>query len=243
MPDNEPNPNARTNAYEVYEHHAAEYHALVSAEDHEGRLRGEIQSLLDWKNTRVLEAGTGTGRVTQWYVDRIRSAVLCDRSLHMLEFAAKSLEPHAHKLTFLVADNRQLPELEEKCDVFLEGWSIGHCITDCTSAAGVKATTAVLVDNARKNLIPGGTAILIETMGTNVDAPGAPNDRLAQFYEELEGKHGFEHRLIRTDYRFDSPERAAEVLAFFFGEEMGRRVSDKGDRVIPEWTGVWTRRA
>jgi hypothetical protein len=86
----------------------------------------------------------------------------------------------------------------------------------------------------------GGARIVIETLGTCRDAPAPPNERLAAFYEVLEGSWGFRRQVIATDYAFDSVDHAERVMGFFFGPEMAARVRARDARVVPEWTGVWT---
>jgi hypothetical protein len=114
-------------------------------------------------------------------------------------------------------------------------------VTDRSGEEEIRETVDRLVRGAAGNLRAGGTAVLIETMGTNVDRPAPPDEKLALFYEELERKHRFASKVIRTDYRFATNEEAAEVMGFFFGDEEGERIRSRGAAVIPEWTGIWTR--
>ena len=88
-----------------------------------------------------------------------------------------------------------------------------------------------------------GAIIIMETMGTNTAGAGAPHEKLAFFYETLVERYGFEEHVIRTDYRFGSNEKAADVMGFFFGDEMKQSVLERGTAVIPEWTGVWIKRS
>lgn len=227
--------------YEIYTRHANRYDELVRAEDHGGNLATELRAIFDRPGGTVLEAGVGTGRVTRLYIDAVSSAVCCDRSPHMLDFAREALRPHAGKIEFRVAENENLPSFEKKFDLFVEGWSFGHSAMDRSGEDGIRETAARLVRGAAANLGAGGTAVLIETMGTNVDAPAPPDEKLALFYEELEKKHGFASKVIRTDYRFATNEEAADVMGFFFGDEEKARIRARGTAVIPEWTGIWTR--
>ena len=227
---------------EIYRSHADRYHELVSAEDHQGELGSTLMGLVDWNGARVLEAGVGTGRVTGYYIDRAASAVCCDRSEHMLSFAARVLAEHRDKISFRVAENTALPRLATPVDVFIEGWSFGHGVVGAEDAETVRKQTAALVSNAVENPVPGGTAIIIETMGTNTDEPAAPGWELEAFYRLLETEHGFTSRIVRTDFAFASNERAAETMGYFFGDDMERGVRARGTAVIPEFTGIWWKR-
>ncbi len=77
--------------YDIYRNHAAEYDRLVLAEDYLGNLSKTLHGLIDWHGRSVLEAGTGTGRVTALFVDDVESVVCADRERHMLEAARRRL--------------------------------------------------------------------------------------------------------------------------------------------------------
>ena len=223
--------------YEIYRRHRAEYDRLVNAEDHERHLPEFLDSLVDWRGKTVLEGGLGTGRVTELFIERARRVVGCDREAHMLEAARERLARFADKLELRVADNFGLPLLTEKADVFIEGWSWGHAVVD--GPGEVEAIAEALFAQTRKNLVPGGLVVLIETLGTNALSPAAPHPRLAEFYQLLQSRFGLRQTAICTDYRFPSVVEAAEVLGFFFGESMQKAVLSAGVPVVPEWTGVW----
>lgn len=228
--------------YEIYQKHATRYHELVLAEDFENNLGSLLHHLVNWQDLSVLEAGVGTGRVTQIYIAQAATAVCCDQSQHMLDFAQKSLAAYSSKLTFQLADNIDLPDFESTFEVFIEGWSFGHAIMSCVHEEEILHLTNKLLANAIKNLSPGSTVIIIETLGTNVESPNPPNEKINFFYETLVHTHDFSQYVIRTDYKFTANEEAAEVMGFFFGDDMKQSVLARGTSTIPEWTGVWTRK-
>ena len=223
--------------YDIYRRHRAEYDRLVNAEDYERHLPQFLHSRLDWRGKTVLEGGLGTGRVTEWFVESARRLIGFDREPHMLAAARERLARFADKLELRVADNLDLPVLPEKADLFVEGWSWGHAIVDGPGA--VEAIAETLFAQVRKNLVPGGGVVLIETLGTNALAPAAPHPRLAEFYQLLQSRHGLQQAAISTDYRFPSAREAAAVLGFFFGEPMKNAVLSAGSATVPEWTGIW----
>jgi SAM-dependent methyltransferase len=228
--------------FEIYQSHAPRYHELVMAEDFENNLGSLLHQLVNWHDLSVLEAGVGTGRVTQLYIAQTATTVCCDQSQHMLDFAQKSLAAHSPKLTFQLADNTELPDFESTFEVFIEGWSFGHTIMACVNEEEILHTTNVLLANAMKNLSSGSTIIIIETLGTNVDSPTPPHENLRLFYETLVHTHDFGQHVIRTDYQFDTNEEAAGIMGFFFGDDMMQSVLARGTSTIPEWTGTWTRK-
>ena len=223
--------------YDIYRRHRIEYDRLVNAEDCEHHLPAFLRSIADWRGKTVLEGGLGTGRVTELFIDDARRVVGCDREAHMLEAARERLARFADKLELRVADNLDLPLLPEKADVFIEGWSWGHAVVD--GPGEVEAIAEALFAQTRKNLVPGGLVVLIETLGTNALSPAAPHPRLAEFYQLLQSRFGLRQTALSTDYRFATPAEAAEVLGFFFGNAMGKAVRANGSAIVPEWTGVW----
>jgi len=227
--------------YEIYEKHADKYDELVRAEDYQYNLRNLLHETVNWHNLSVIEGGVGTGRVTSLYIDQAASSICCDRAQHMLDFAQDVLAAYKEKLRFLRADNMNIPDLDGEFDLFIEGWSFGHSVSDCSTADEIKSVTEILVRNATKDLKSGGVVILLETLGTNLDSPGAPHEKLNIFYSELEQKHGFQMKKIKTDYQFQSNEEAARIMGFFFGEKMYQSVLKRNTSIIPEWTGMWTK--
>jgi len=160
----------------------------------------------------------------------------------MLDFARKSLAARSDKIRFMWADNENLPDLGARFDVFIEGWSFGHSIMACEGEKKILEMTDTLHRNAAKNLSPGGTILIIETLGTNAEMPYPPDPKLKVFYDALVKTHGYVQYKIKTDYKFPDNEKAVEVMGFFFGEEMKRTVFARGTAIIPEWTGVWVKK-
>ena len=84
---------------EIYAAHGDRYDELVSREDREGNLGRELVRLVP-AGAAVLELGAGTGRVTRLYAAGVRSALLCDRSAHMLGRARLNLAEFRARLEF-----------------------------------------------------------------------------------------------------------------------------------------------
>ncbi len=207
----------------IYDEQAARYDRLVAREDHAGNLWRALDGL-GIGDGPVVEFGAGTGRLTRWLADRGATVLAFDGAAPMLRLAAEQV---TGRVAFAVADNRRLPLPDGCADVALEGWSFGHWVGD-----GADAMVAEML----RVLRPGGRAVIVETLGTGVEAP-APVPRLAAFYADLEARHGFTRQVVRTDYRFADHAEAVELAGFFFGSAMVERVRDAW---LPECTGVWS---
>jgi len=76
---------------EIYERHAERYQEPVPSEHYQSNVAAALHEIADWKDRTGLEAGVGTGGVTQAYIATVRSAICCDRSAHMLAKAGREL--------------------------------------------------------------------------------------------------------------------------------------------------------
>jgi ubiquinone/menaquinone biosynthesis C-methylase UbiE len=225
----------------IYAHSAASYDALVSYEDYQGHLLPALTAIRPLAGLDIVECGAGTGRLTRLLAPHVRSIRAYDASPHMLATAHNSLTAIGSRNWMLgIADNRALPEAARSADLVLEGWSFGHAI-------GWHPDTwrdeigRMLAEMARI-LRPGGTAILLETLGTGSETPAPPTPGLAEFYEWLVAEHDFEHTWIRTDYQFSTVPEAAELTRFFFGGALADRIKHEQLLILPECTGFWWKR-
>lgn len=223
--------------YEIYERHAPEYDALVTHEDYQGNLARTLHELYDFSGKDVAEFGVGTGRVTVLIADKARSVTCFDRSAHMTAFAQAKLNAYANKISFVTLNNLAIDSVTRQFDCVIEGWSFGHTVLD--QAHDLDGIVDKLVHDCRALLRPGGAIIFMETMGTFVSEPAPPIEGLARFYARLTQHHGFAEHIIRTDYRFADVAQAAEIMGFFFGDEMGERVRQARQSIIEEYTGIW----
>ncbi|MGE0327074.1 MAG: class I SAM-dependent methyltransferase [Polyangiaceae bacterium] len=218
---------------EIYRDHAEQYDRLVSAEDCQGQLPATLNALVALKGCDVAEVGAGTGRVTRHLVAVGANVTATEAAPGMLELG-KLRVPEA---TWILADARELPLDTASADVGIAGWVFGHLRHweperwRDEIGRGLQELTRVVR--------PGGTLIVVETLGTGHRAPKPPNAELAEYYSWLENERGFVCQPIRTDYRFESPSAALELVGFFFGEQKAQLVEGAS---LPECTGVWSRR-
>ncbi|MGA9192168.1 MAG: hypothetical protein WBZ24_10575, partial [Anaerolineales bacterium] len=65
----------------IYRQHPDTYQALVAHEDYQSNLANALRRLLPTGGGRVLDIGTGTGRVARQLVGEVRSIAASDHSL------------------------------------------------------------------------------------------------------------------------------------------------------------------
>lgn len=224
---------------DVYAHHADRYEALVAREDHLGNLPRTLEELAPGHGLDVVETGAGTGRVTRILAPRAHSIRAFDAAPAMID-EARRRAAHLPHLRFDVAPHDALPVEPRSADLGIEGWAFGHAVG--WNPSSWRDDVRRFVDTLATTLRPGGALVLIETMGTGVDTPFAGGHSLEPFHEFLTRELGFGHRVIRTDYAFDSVDQAIDILGFFFGERMVTRVRERGAAIVPEHTAVYVRR-
>lgn len=228
---------------EVYRTQASRYDELVAREDYQGHILPALQRVRPLGGLDVVELGAGTGRLTHLLLPFVRSILACDISPQMLRIAIQNqsasirVYPRYPRPIFLVADNRRLPIASHTADLTLAGWSLGHFCGWYPDRWRVEIGRAL--SEMKRVLRPGGTAIVIETLGTGHETPHPPRPYLAEYYAWLEQEHGFRGDWIRTDYRFASVEEAEQLTRFFFGDDLAERVVKKKLIILPECTGIW----
>ena len=224
---------------DIYANHAAAYDRLVGAEDCDGALLPALRAVAPVEGRDVLEVGAGTGRITRLLAAAGARVVGFDRSPAMIEVARRHLETMGADTCRLgVADARHLPVPSGWADLAVAGWVFGHFRSWFPETWRDEVGQA-LGEMARA-LRPGGTLVVVETLGTGSEVPRPPTERLAEYFRWLEEERGFRRAEIRTDYRFAQVEEAAEVTGFFFGEEFAARVRREQWTRVPECTGVWS---
>jgi ubiquinone/menaquinone biosynthesis C-methylase UbiE len=221
---------------EIYNQHADEYERLVSREDYQDNILQAINQICRPDGLDAVELGAGTGRLTCMLAPTVKRIWAFDASGHMLAAAAAKLEQNNQRnWQMAVADHRALPVADHSADIAISGWSICYLVVDHEDSwrGQVSRTLAEI----KRTLRPGGTIIILETLGTGYESPTAP-DNLAPYYAFLE-EHGFSSTWIRTDYQFESLPEAQDLVGFFFGEKMAQKVNRENWVVLPECTGIW----
>lgn len=222
----------------IYREEAERYNALVTREDVEGNLLPAIESIRNLRGCNVIELGAGTGRLTRLLIQKANKVIVLDRSGHMLGFAKQNMPmnmlTHCH---LSLGDNRCLPIKSALADIVIAGWSLGHMVGWYPTSW--QAEIDLILAEMNRALRPGGTAIIIESLGTGRKNPQPPTDDLAAYYNWLESTHDFRSTWIRTDYQFRTRREAMELTRFFFGDEIAAVTASDPLLRLPECSGIW----
>lgn len=224
----------------IYNEQADKYELLVLCEDYQENIFAALNEIKPLEGLDVIELGAGTGRLTCMLAPVVKTIEAYDISEHMLEVATDKLNRSGlGNWRIGTADHRALPVDDQTADLAISGWSIAYAVVGYEETWRHELRKALA--EMKRALRPGGTIIILETLGTGYETP-TPPDELTAYYAFLEDKEGFSSTWIRTDYLFESVEEAKKVSTFFFGEEIVEKVIEDpfGDHVIlPECTGIW----
>jgi len=222
---------------QIYTDHAPDYQRLVAREDHHGALLPAIVAVHPLRDATVVELGAGTGRLTRLLAPQARSIAAFDASAAMLAVAQReNVARGITNVTLAVAEHHALPVDDDSADLVAEGWAFGHLMDQANWRTAVDAALGE-VDRITR---PGGVQLLIETLGTGRTDPAPPSPALTTLFVYLETQ-GFIRSWCRTDYRFDSPAEAEELVGFFFGAGMVDAVQPGPPTTLAECTGLWAR--
>lgn len=225
----------------IYTDHALEYDQLVSKEDFAGNILRAIESICDLEGRKVVEFGAGTGRLTALLAPKAKSIEAFDAYPAMLALAdSKFRETGIKNVVFSVGENKNLPVHDAAFELAIAGWTFGHCVSWFPDTWKEEIGAAVM--EMLRVIAPGGTALILETLGTGQTSPSPPNERLAAYYAYLEKECGFTRISIRTDYKFGSLEEGQALTKAFFGRDYEFSVEPSGAAILPECTGIWHRK-
>ena len=226
MPDHE----------KIYNQHADQYELLVSREDYQRNILRALDKIRPLDGLDVVELGAGTGRLTCMLAPVVKSIRAFDASQHMLDVAiAKLGQSGLQNWRVEVADHRNLPVADQAADVAISGWSI--CYTVVWYEETWRDELGQVLAEMKRVLRPGGTIIILETLGTGYETPHPP-DGMVAYYAFLE-EEGFSSTWMRTDFRFESLAEAEALTRFFFGDSMADKVISEAPVILPECTGIW----
>ncbi len=224
---------------EVYRTKADAYDHLVSAEDCQNNLTPALETVLGpLPSLRVAEVGAGTGRLTRLLVKAGATVHATDQSEAMLDVARASLQhiDTTGRWTLEPADARLLPMATDAFDAAVAGWVLGHF--NSWFHDNWQQEISLALDEMQRVVRPGGTLVILETLGTGATTPTPPSEPLARYYAWLESK-GWNRLEIATDYQFHNTEEAADICGQFFGADFATQVRQNNWSRVPEWTGLW----
>ncbi len=223
--------------HSVYRSNAERYQELVGAEDVDDNLGKALAELVDLAGANVVEIGAGTGRVTR-ILSGAGARVTATEPARAMITVADRLAGGDGSVTLAQAEAKAMPFPSATFDLAIAGWVFAHQRE--WSPDDWRSVVSGFVDEAQRLIADDGTIVLIETLGTGHEEPAPPAD-LVEYYHWLEDSLGFVRSWIRTDYLFESVERAAEITGSFFGPEFASLVTERGWSRVPECTGIWVR--
>lgn len=214
---------------------------MIAPEDADGELLRALERLTPLAGTRVLDLGTGTGRLPLLLAGRAAQIVGLDLHRDMLRENARQRGLVNGDWRLVRGDMRALPFPGGWADLATAGWAIGHLrgwyADDWQNQIGR------VVREMRRAAAPGGLLVIFETLTTGALTPAPPTPQLAEYYAWLEGEQGFRRETLRTDYQFASVDEAVARTEFFFGPELAEKIRANNWARLPEWTGLWWQRA
>lgn len=198
-----------------------------------------IESIRPVAGLDVADMGAGTGPLACRLAPKARSLVAMDAFQPMLDVLAEKLTQSGQtSWETRVADHRALPLADRSVDLVVSGWSI--CYLGASNHEAWQENVRAVMGEIRRILRPGGTAIILKTMGTGSEAPALPAF-LTGYYAMLEGEFGFAHQWLRLDYTFQSVAEAETLTRFFFGDDIANQVAARQLPTLPECAGIWWR--
>ena len=220
----------------IYQSDADRYEALISREDYQGNISRVLNEIIKVDGLDVVDLGAGTGRLTLMLAPRAHSISAFDMAEEMLRVCRERLlATGLSNWQVEVADHRAIPVEDHSVDLVVSGWSVAYLYVWNPETWRVELEK--WLDEMKRVLRPGSFIILFESLGTGNESP-LKLEHLKEYYPWLD-EAGFQNKWIRTDYKFESLEEAEELSRFFFGDELGEKVTQNNWVILPECTGVW----
>lgn len=175
----------------------------------------------DFDGKTVLEAGAGTGRITDYDADRAKSIVVTDAYDSMVGILRQKYAG-LDKVTAELCDHRQLRErFEETYDIFVSAFSFNYAFDP--SVGDYDAFLEKILPSAKHHII-------IECCGFYEEYDYLPPESI-RYVEAL--KKRFEKKEILTEFVFSSPDQAVQAAKALFSP-IAERVRRQNQPVIPE---------
>jgi len=224
---------------EIYNSQATSYHDLITHEDVDSNLLPALEGITPFKGKRLLDLGTGTGRIPLLVKHPTTRITGIDLHWDMLREHKTQQEKGKEAWDLLQADFRFLPFQNNLFDIITAGWSISAIISG--EKKYWQNQIGFVLKEIQRTIKPGGAIIIIETMSTASLTPAPPHEDLRTYYLWLEDTWGFTREIIQTDYQFENLDQAVTAINFFFGPEMAAKVKENQWVRVPEWTGIWSK--
>jgi ubiquinone/menaquinone biosynthesis C-methylase UbiE len=219
---------------DIYARQAAKYHQMMLLEDVDGNLLPAIEQVIPLTGKRILDLGTGTGRLPLLFGDQPAAVIGLDLHGDMLREQMRQSTPAA---ALIQADMQHLPVVDRWAELVTAGWALGH-FTGWYPETW-KQRMATVLDEMHRVTAVGGNLLILETLSTGSTKPAPPTPALADYYGWIEGEWGFSRQEIQTDFLFSTVAEAVGHTEFFFGESLSALIRQNNWSRLPEWTGIW----
>jgi len=221
---------------EIYKTEGDKYEALIAREDYQGNILLALREITSLEDRVVYDLGAGTGRLACLLAPQVKHVRAFDISEEMLRVCREKLTASGLvNWRVDVADHRQLPVDDQSADLVVSGWSVAYLAV--WNPESWRAELEKWLGEMKRILRPNSHIVLFESLGTGNESP-IKLEHLKDYYPWLD-EAGFQHKWIRTDYKFESLGEAEYLSRFFFGDELGDKVKENKWVILPECTGVW----
>jgi ubiquinone/menaquinone biosynthesis C-methylase UbiE len=184
----------------IYSNQATKYHELIAHEDVEGNLLSTIDRITSISGKKILDLGSGTGRIPLLFQSYNPQIVGVDLHLEMLKEQNKQRKKVKGSWDVFQADIRCIPLKNSYFDIVTAGWSISSI--RIWEEEEWEAQIRKVLKEVQRTIKPGGVIIIIETMTTGSKTPTPPTDALREYYLWLENEWGFSAEVVKSDYQF-----------------------------------------
>ncbi|QUA52181.1 class I SAM-dependent methyltransferase [Aristaeella lactis] len=199
-------------------------------EDPDGLLRQYLQESYHWTNSIVLEAGAGTGRITDYYVNVVSKAFLTDNSENMIRLLNEKYGNMSNVVP-LLCDHRDLWEKHTiHPTVFISAFSLGYAFSD-------NLLSSKEIEEQLKKIIPPNSKVFI------IECTGMFNrfeNATKSFLNYVDGLNSmFESETLKTCFRFGSAYEAVECAEGLFSKEVAKKIEKGGLLEFPDYITIW----
>lgn len=214
---------------DIYNSEIDRFISFAQYEDSNHNLENYIKHI-PWEGKSVLEAGIGTGRMTTYYIDKVKEILATDISQNMLKYCSRRLHEYSLKIKYICCPHDDLNKLNlPHYDIFFSAYSL------CYLAVENMYTD---IDSYLDMILPEkvNNYIIIE----NVGIFSHDDEYIRPFYNYYNAlTRRFKYKEIRTDFLFPNIELAVRATDDFFGKDISEKVFDNHRLLVPEITGIW----
>ena len=216
----------------IYTKEDSEFFPFAQNEDFQSNLSDFLKNNFLWENKSVLELGVGFGRITDIYVDEIKSLIATDKSEAMINFCINKYCSTKSNVNFMCCEHEKIVERlpSGHFNVMISSYSL------CYTATKYKTKEALFGFLDKLFSIDCDNYIIIENSGIfSLEDEYLRPYQL--YFEYLNSK--FKSCKIRTDFKFNTNEEAVKHSRIFFGNEISEKIKKSGNCIVPETTCIW----